>query len=134
MTETSPCCTITDPTILRETGVVGQPIPGVSVRLADDGEIEVKGPNVMAGYYKNDEGEQKYLHGRWMCSGTGDVGEVTTTGLKIVTRKDRIFKLLNGEKVIPSELEQIIQKQCHYIKYATVAGAGEGISGCATLP
>src|ERR1035437_2068539 len=55
LTETSPCCTLTDPKVKRETGVVGKPIPGVSIRFADDGEIQVKGPNVMKGYYKNEE-------------------------------------------------------------------------------
>ena len=55
LTETSPCCTLTDPAQKRETGVVGFPLPGVSIRFAEDGEILVKGPNVMKGYYKNDE-------------------------------------------------------------------------------
>ncbi|MFQ5448550.1 MAG: AMP-binding protein, partial [Saprospiraceae bacterium] len=55
LTETSPCCTLTDPALKRQPGVVGKPIPGVSVRIDEESEIQVKGPNVMVGYYKNDE-------------------------------------------------------------------------------
>ena len=124
LTETSPCCTITDPDISRENGVVGKPIPGVSIRLAGDSEIEVQGPNVMVGYYNNEEANEGiFTEDGWFR--TGDVGEFTESGLKLIARKDRIFKLLNGEKVIPTELEQIIEKQCHYIKYAMVCGNGD---------
>lgn len=64
LTETSPCCTITDPTLKREKGIVGKPIPGVSIGIADDGEICVKGPNVMVGYYKNDDANEKAFYSR----------------------------------------------------------------------
>ncbi len=124
LTETSPCCTLTDPSVDRETGVVGNPIPGVSLRIADDNEIQVKGPNVMVGYYKNDEANQ----GIWTDDGwfkTGDVGEITNSGLKLISRKDRIFKLSNGEKVIPTDLEKIIELKCHYVSYAIVTGRGK---------
>ncbi len=124
LTETSPCCTITNPNEKRHTGVVGKPIPGVAIRLADDGEIQVKGPNVMKGYYKSDEANKDIITtDGWFC--TGDIGEITTGGLKLITRKDRIFKLLNGEKVIPSDLEKLIELKCHYISFAVVAGNGQ---------
>jgi len=58
LTETSPCCTLTDPSLKRVSGVVGKPIPGVSIRIADDEEIQVKGPNVMLAYYNNDEANE----------------------------------------------------------------------------
>lgn len=123
LTETSPCCTLTDPRISREAGVVGKPIPGVHIRIAEDGEIQVKGPNVMKGYFHNDEANAgAFTQDGWYC--TGDIGEITATGLKLVTRKDRIFKLSNGEKVIPSEMEGIIQNKCHYITFAMVVGGG----------
>lgn len=123
LTETSPCCTLTDPLLPREPGVVGKPIPGVHLRIADDGEIQVKGPNVMKGYYKNDEANAgAFTEDGWYC--TGDIGEITPAGLKLVSRKDRIFKLSNGEKVIPSEMEGIIQNKCHYITFAMVVGGG----------
>lgn len=124
LTETSPCCTLTDPSLKRETGVVGKPIPGVSIRIAEDDEIQVKGPNVMVGYYKNDEANKDiFTDDGWYR--TGDVGELTPTGLKLISRKDRIFKLSNGEKVIPSDLEKAIELKCHYVQYAIVAGSGQ---------
>lgn len=124
LTETSPCCTLTDPTLKREPGLVGKPIPGVSVRIAEDDEIQVKGPNVMVSYYKNDEANKDiFTEDGWYR--TGDVGEITENGLKLIARKDRIFKLSNGEKVVPTDLEKIIEMKCHYVQYAIVSGAGE---------
>lgn len=124
LTETSPCCTLTDPSLRREPGLVGKPIPGVSIRIADDDEIQVKGPNVMSGYYKNDEANaEAFTDDGWYR--TGDVGVMTVNGLKLISRKDRIFKLSNGEKVVPSDLEKAIELKCHYVQYAIVAGSGE---------
>jgi len=124
LTETSPCCTLTDPSLKRETGVVGKPIPGVSVRIADDDEIQVKGPNVMVEYYNNDEANKDvFTEDGWYR--TGDVGALTKNGLKLISRKDRIFKLSNGEKVIPTDLEKAIELKCHYVQYAVVSGSGE---------
>ncbi len=123
LTETSPCCTLTNPSIKREPGVVGMPIPGVMIRIAADGEIQVSGPNVMKGYYKNDEANREaFTKDGWYR--TGDVGEITSGGLRLISRKDRIFKLSNGEKVIPTEMEALIQHKCHYISYALVEGSG----------
>lgn len=124
LTETSPCCTLTDPALKRENGVVGKPIPGVNLRITDDGEIQVKGPNVMKGYYNNDEANKEaFSDDGWYC--TGDVGKFTPNGLKLISRKDRIFKLTNGEKVIPSEVEGLIQTKCHYITFAVICGKGK---------
>ncbi|MFQ6677582.1 MAG: AMP-dependent synthetase/ligase [Fidelibacterota bacterium] len=123
LTETSPCCTVTDPTIPREPGVVGKPIPGVFVKIDENGEILVQGPNVMTGYYRNPEATKKVMkEDGWFC--TGDVGEYTESGLKLVSRKDRIFKLVNGEKVVPTEIENIIAKDCAYLAHAFVTGNG----------
>jgi long-subunit acyl-CoA synthetase (AMP-forming) len=123
LTETSPCCTLTDPGLKRETGVVGKPIPGVSIRIAEDNEILVKGPNVMVGYYNNDEANKNiFTDDGWYR--TGDVGEFTENGLKLITRKDRIFKLSNGEKVVPTDLEKQIELKCHYVAYTVVSGSG----------
>jgi long-subunit acyl-CoA synthetase (AMP-forming) len=124
LTETSPCCTLTDPDLKRKSGLVGKPIPGVSIRIADDSEILVKGPNVMVGYYNNEEANKNiFTDDGWYC--TGDIGELTENGLKLITRKDRIFKLSNGEKVVPTDLEKEIELKCHYVAYSIVSGIGK---------
>jgi len=124
LTETSPCCTITDPSLPRIPGVVGKPIPGVSIRIADDDEIQVKGPNIMVGYFRNEEANKgAFTEDGWYR--TGDVGAITETGLKLVSRKDRIFKLSNGEKVIPTDLEKAIELKCHYVQHVIISGGGK---------
>lgn len=121
LTETSPCCTITGADSLRQKGVVGFPIPGVSVRLADDGEIQVHGPNVMTGYLNNHEENAKvFTTDGWFR--TGDIGAFEEAGLRLVGRRDRIFKLSNGEKVVTAELESMLQSACHYLAFAVVEG------------
>jgi long-subunit acyl-CoA synthetase (AMP-forming) len=123
LTETSPCCTVTQPGTPRIPSVVGRPIPGVSVRLEDDGEILVKGPNVMTGYYKNPEETAKvFTEDGWFR--TGDIGEFTEIGLRLVSRKDRIFKLSNAEKVVSAEIEAMITHECPYLAWAYVTGVG----------
>ena len=124
LTETSPCCTLTDPKLRRAPGVIGKPIPGVSIRIADDGELQIKGPNVMVGYYNNPEANKNiFTEDGWYC--TGDIGELTDDGLKLITRKDRIFKLSNAEKIVPTEIESQIVSKCHYITHALVEGNGK---------
>ncbi len=122
LTETSPCCTVTDlgePRTLP--GMVGHPIPGVEVRVADDGEILVRGPNVMSLYWENPEATAQVLPGDgWFR--TGDLGELVGTGLRLVARKDRIFKLLNGERVIPTPLETRLSGASRYIRHVIVTG------------
>ncbi|RMF09744.1 MAG: hypothetical protein D6762_02945 [Candidatus Neomarinimicrobiota bacterium] len=123
LTETSPCCTVTDPTIPRVPGIVGKPIPGVEIALAQDGEILVRGPNVMKGYYKNpEETERVLIRDGWFR--TGDVGTYTEAGLQLISRKDRIFKLSNAEKVIPTEIENVISEDCLFLTHAYLAGSG----------
>lgn len=124
LTETSPCCTLTDPTLKRESGVVGLPIPGVEIRIGDEDEIQVKGDNVMCGYYNNDEANKDvFTEDGWYK--TGDTGAILDSGLKLISRKDRIFKLSNGEKVVPTDIEKLIELQCHYVQYAVIGGSGE---------
>lgn len=123
LTETSPCCTVTDPRLPRQSGMVGKPIPGVTIALNEDGEILVKGPNVMKGYFRNPEATEAVLTpDGWFA--TGDVGSITANGLCLISRKDRIFKLSNAEKVIPTEIENLIVKDCTYLSHAFVAGSG----------
>lgn len=124
LTETSPCCTLTNPKLKRFSGTVGFPIPGIEIRLGEEDEIQVKGPNVMCCYYNNDEANSNiFTEDGWFK--TGDIGTITDDGIKLITRKDRIFKLTNGEKVIPTEMENLIHSKCHYISFAIVSGRGK---------
>ncbi len=124
LTETSPCCTLTGFSLDRQPGIVGFPIPGVKVMLGQEDEILVKGPNVMSAYFKQPEQTASAIRSDgWFC--TGDVGQVTQEGVRIVSRKDRIFKLSNAEKVFPAPLEENIRTICKYIKFAYVFGSGQ---------
>ncbi|MEE9167513.1 MAG: AMP-binding protein [Candidatus Neomarinimicrobiota bacterium] len=124
LTETSPCSTVTDPSRKRKPGLVGTAIPGVRIKLSPENEIMVAGPNVMKGYYKNEEATKKVLtEDGWFY--TGDVGDFTPDGLRLISRKDRIFKLSNAEKVFPAEIENRIAGTCCYLSHVYVAGSGE---------
>jgi len=124
LTETSPCCTVTDPTEPRTVpGMVGYPIPGVRLYLAPDGEILVRGPNVMRGYFDDPDATARALPGDgWFR--TGDLGSLSGAGLRLQARKDRIFKLFNAEKVIPTELENRLAGMNPYIRHVIVVGQG----------
>jgi len=134
LTETSPCCTVTDPAEPRSVpGMVGYPIPGVTLAFAGDGEILVQGPNVMPGYFADPEATALALPGDgWFH--TGDLGEPMGAGLRLVTRKDRVFKMLNAEKVIPTELENRLAGMNPYIRHVIVAGAGRDYLAALIFP
>jgi long-subunit acyl-CoA synthetase (AMP-forming) len=134
LTETSPCCTLTDPHEARRVpGMVGYPLPGVSIRLAPDGEILVQGPNVMRGYCRDPEATARALPGDgWFH--TGDLGELVGAGLRLVARKDRVFKMLNAEKVVPTEIENLLAGMNRYIRHVIVAGAGRGFLAALIFP
>jgi long-subunit acyl-CoA synthetase (AMP-forming) len=124
LTETAPCCTIAEAKAGREPGVVGYPIAGVQVRIAGDGEIQVKGPNVMHGYYNNPEANALAFTGDgWFR--TGDIGEIGHGGLRLIGRRDRIFKLSNGEKVVSAQVEHVLQSACRFLAFAVVEGSGQ---------
>jgi len=123
LTETSPCCTLTELSLERTPGVVGFPIPGVELKLGNENEILVKGPNVMRGYFKQSNASAEVFVDGWFR--TGDVGAITGEGLRIISRLDRMFKLANGEKVFPARIEDRIAGRCKFIKYAYVFGSGQ---------
>ncbi len=124
LTETAPCCTITGVTSKRKSGIVGHPIPGIELRIASDGEIQVHGPNVMRGYYDNDEANAaSFTQDGWFR--TGDVGAITPEGLRLIGRNDRIFKLSNGEKIVSADVERALQSACPYLTFVVIEGRGE---------
>ncbi len=122
LTETSPVITMNRIGANRA-GAVGQPIPGVEVAIAEDGEILSRGPHIMLGYYKaSDKTNEVVDHDGWFH--TGDIGEFTPDGfLKITDRKKALFKLSTGKYVIPSPIENALQAE-PLIEQAVVVGSG----------
>ncbi|WGH76659.1 long-chain fatty acid--CoA ligase [Tenacibaculum tangerinum] len=124
LTETSPAISVTD---MRNNGfkigTVGKVIENVSVKIADDGEILVKGANVMLGYYKDSEKtNESIIHGYFH---TGDIGELDNEGfLKITDRKKEIFKTSGGKYIAPAILESELKKS-RFIEQVMVIGEGE---------
>jgi long-chain acyl-CoA synthetase len=119
MTETSTAATVATPDSFKW-GTVGKPFPGCEVRVADDGEILVKGPNVFQGYYKNEEATRGTLVDGWLH--TGDIGEIDADGfLKITGRKKDIIITAGGKNITPANLEAEI-KQHPLVSQCVVIG------------
>ena len=120
LTETSPVITMNNIKANRA-GTVGQPIPGVEVAIAEDGEILSRGPNTMKGYFKADDKTAEVIDADgWFH--TGDIGEFTPEGfLKITDRKKALFKLSTGKYVIPQPIENKLTED-PLIEQAVVVG------------
>ncbi len=123
MTETSTSATVNRPQDNQfRFGSVGKPMTGVEVRIGDDGEVLLKGPNIFQGYYKNDratsetiEGEERWLH-------TGDLGRLDEDGFLYITgRKKDIIITAGGKNITPANLENGL-KQSRWISQAVVIG------------
>jgi long-chain acyl-CoA synthetase len=119
MTETSTAATISTPEDYK-IGTIGKPFPGCEVKIADDGEILVKGPNVFQGYYKNPEATREALVDGWLH--TGDIGEIDEDGyIKITGRKKDIIITAGGKNITPANLEAEI-KQHPLVSQCVVIG------------
>jgi long-chain acyl-CoA synthetase len=120
LTETSPIVAANLPPA-NKVGTVGRPIPHVEVRIADDGEILVKGPCVMQGYYrKPEETKQVLTSDGWFC--TGDIGKLDADGYLIITdRKKELLKTAGGKFVAPAPIENLL-KTGRFIVNAIVVG------------
>jgi long-chain acyl-CoA synthetase len=109
MTETSTAATISTPDDFK-VGTIGKPFPGCEIRIAEDGEILVKGPNVFQGYYKNEEATREAIVDGWLH--TGDIGEIDADGfIKITGRKKDIIITAGGKNITPANLENEIKQQ-----------------------
>lgn len=106
----------------NQVGSVGVPFEGIEVTIAEDGEILLRGPNVMRGYYGHPEETAAVLTDEWFA--TGDVGHLDKEGrLHITDRKKDLFKLSNGKYVAPQQIESLL-KQSEFVSQVVVVGAG----------
>ncbi len=119
MTETSTAATVARPDAFKF-GKVGRAFAGCEIKIADDGEILVRGPNIFQGYYKNEEATRETLEGGWLH--TGDIGELDQDGyLSITGRKKDIIITAGGKNITPANLEAEI-KQSPYVSQCVVIG------------
>lgn len=133
LTETSPVVSVNEMQNKGfKIGTVGRPLSQTEVKIAEDGEILVKGPQVMLGYFKDEEETKKVMEGGYFH--TGDIGELDSEGfLKITDRKKEIFKTSGGKYVAPQLIENVM-KQSRFIEQIMVIGEGEKMPAALIQP
>ncbi len=130
LTEASPVLTVTRPENRMLTGSVGKPLPGVQVKIAEPdesgvGEVIARGPNVMLGYFDDEEATRNALVERWLY--TGDLGKLDDEGnLYLVGRSKEIIVDTNGKNVYPDELEEVYSNS-PYVKELSIVGLADGL-------
>jgi len=132
LTEASPLIAVNHYIQGTRIGTVGPPVKYVAVKLAADGEILVKGPNVMMGYYKNPEETAKTIQDGWLY--TGDIG-VLEEGrfIRIIDRKKEMFKISGGKYVVPQPIEKKILES-DFIEQVMVVGDGQKFASAFIVP
>lgn len=130
LTETSPiiCASTSEAT---KAGYVGKVIENVEVKIASDGEILCKGPNVMLGYYKNEKLTNEVIKDGWLH--TGDIGEISDGYLKITDRKKELFKTSGGLYIAPQLIENKL-KESVLIDQVIVVGEGKKFPAALIVP
>ena len=133
MTETSPGISINDFRNNRfKIGTVGKVLDDIEVKIANDGEILVKGSNVMVGYYKEDDLTKNTIINGFLH--TGDIGEMDENGfLKITDRKKEMFKTSGGKYIAPAVLESKL-KESRFIEQIMIIGEGEKMPAAIIQP
>jgi long-chain acyl-CoA synthetase len=120
LTETSAGSFVNRPA-MNKFGTVGPPLPGTEVKIAEDGEVLIKGPGVMDGYHNLPEQTAETLEDGWLH--TGDIGELDEEGrLKITDRKKDLFKTSGGKYIAPSSIESNFKAVCPYASQFLVHG------------
>jgi long-chain acyl-CoA synthetase len=131
LTESSPVIALNTFDDLRF-GTVGKPIPGVEVKIAPDGEILAKGPNIMKGYYRKEEETREALEGGWLR--TGDIGYLDKEGFLVITdRKKDLIVTSGGKNVAPQPIENVL-KQNPFIANAVVIGGSRKFIAALIVP
>jgi long-chain acyl-CoA synthetase len=122
LTETSAATCVNNPRATRF-GTVGPPVPGSQVKIADDGEILIKGPGVMRGYHNLPEATAETLKDGWFA--TGDIGELDEQGyVRITDRKKDLIKTSGGKYVAPQKVEGVLKVASPHISQVLVHGDG----------
>jgi long-chain acyl-CoA synthetase len=131
LTETSPVISFNRRSH-NKIGTVGPPIPGVEVKIGDDGEVLTRGPLVMKGYWKNPSATAEAIRDGWFH--TGDLGHLDSEGFLTITgRKKELLVLSNGKKVVPSYIEGLlIADEC--IDQVAVCGEGRNFLTALIVP
>ena len=132
LSETSPVCTVNSFQRGIRIGTVGALIDNVEVKIAEDGEILVKGPNVMMGYYNLPDVTAETIKDGWLH--TGDIGEfIEGKYLKITDRKKEIFKTSGGKYIVPQAMENKF-KESRFIEQIMVIGEGQKFPSALIVP
>ena len=120
LTETAPVITF-NPVEKRKPGSAGKPLPGVEIKIMDDGEILARGPMVMKGYYENEDATREVIKDGWLF--TGDLGHVDEDGYLFITgRKKEVIVLSSGKNIYPEDVESAYSA-ISLIKEICVAGS-----------
>jgi long-chain acyl-CoA synthetase len=131
LTETAPILTVNPPSAPR-VGTVGRSLPGVDIRIADDGEILARGPNLMSGYFNKPDATADVLRDGWFH--TGDVGTMDAAGyLSITDRKKDLLVTSGGKKIAPQPLEGIL-KRSPLVAEAVVVGERRNYGAALIVP
>jgi long-chain acyl-CoA synthetase len=127
LTETTAASAVNTPGLIK-IGTVGRPLPGTSVRIADDGEVLIKGPHVFAGYYNNPTATDEAITDGWFHS--GDLGELDSDGfLRITGRKKEIIVTAGGKNVAPAVLEDRLRSH-RLVSQCMVVGDAQPYIAC----